>query len=71
MKVSTILMLSSFGLFSLPKVLNFRPSPVGWNPPAQSPVARMARPRPTVEVIHGTRRTVNIVSAASGSEPKQ
>jgi hypothetical protein len=67
MKPGSILLLSSFAWIFLPKVLNFRPKPADVKrhaPPVMAPQA-------TVEVIHGTRRTVSIVSAASDSEPKQ
>jgi hypothetical protein len=67
MKTTSILLLSCFALIALPKILNFRPKPAYVKrhaPPVMAPQA-------TVEVIHGTRRTVSIVSAASDSEPKQ
>ncbi len=56
----------------LPRTTHPRPKPVEVAPVA----APVAPPQPTVEVIHGTKRTVNTVSAApvsasSGSEPKQ
>jgi len=67
MKTTSILLLSCFALIALPKILNFRPKPAGLNrhaPPVTAPQA-------SVEVIHGSRRTVSIVSAAGNSEPKQ
>jgi pilus assembly protein CpaB len=50
----------------LPKAPS-RPKPAEVIPPPAPPVIA---PPPTVEVIHGTKRTVNTVGAAGDSEPK-
>ena len=67
MKPNSILLLSCLALISLPKILNFRPQPAGLKRHAPPVMA----PQSSVEVIHGSRRTVSIVSAAGNSEPKQ
>jgi hypothetical protein len=68
MRPGSILLLSCFTWIFLPKLLNFTPKPAAGVKRHAPPV--MA-PQSTVEVIHGTRRTVSIVSAPSDSEPKQ
>ena len=50
-------------------------APSGPKPPAATPppppVLAPVAPQPTVEVIHGIKRTVNTVGAAGDLEPKQ
>jgi hypothetical protein len=67
MKTTSILLLSCFALLALPKFLNYRLKPAHAQSHARPPVAS---PYP-VEVIHGARKTVDIVTAAGNSEPKQ
>jgi hypothetical protein len=66
MKLTGILLLSCVALISLPKILNYKRKPAYVKSHARPVVAS---PYP-VEVIHGTRKTVNIVAAGSDSEPK-
>ena len=66
MKLTGILLLSCVALVSLPKILNYKRKPAYVKSHAR-PV--MASPYP-VEVIHGARKTVNIVGAPGESEPK-
>jgi hypothetical protein len=71
MKLTSILLLSSFAFVTLPKFLNVRPRPLAVKPPAPAMAPPERPPQPTVEVIHGIKRTINTVSAASSPEPKQ
>lgn len=48
-----------------------RPKPADVKPPSPPVMAPVAQQPPTVEIIHGTKRTVSTVSAAGDSEPKQ
>lgn len=55
----------------LPKPTHPRLKPADNRPPPPPVMTPAAQPLPTVEVIHGTKRSVNTVSAADISEPKQ
>jgi hypothetical protein len=70
MKPGSILLLSSFLLYSLPKILNVMPRTAAAKRRVPSGMACSERPQPTVEVIHGSNRTIVNVSAVIGPEPK-
>jgi hypothetical protein len=67
MKLTGILLLSCVALILLPKILNYKRKPAYVKSHAR-PVAVSPYP---VEVIHGSKKTVNIVAAPGESEPKQ
>lgn len=67
MRLTAIVLLLCLALISLPKILNYKRKP-GYVKSHARPV--VVSPYP-VEVIHGARKTVNIVAAPGDSELKQ